>query len=71
MPHVLIIPNFSSLPLNLSQQVSELFNSCYQMRLCRIWSRNAENSSALFYVVKRVTKSHVFLWCRHCGSFAS
>jgi hypothetical protein len=27
----------------------------YQMRLCRIWSRNAENSSALFYVVKRVT----------------
>jgi hypothetical protein len=32
--------------------------SYYQMRLCRIWSRNAENSSALFYVVKNVTKSH-------------
>jgi hypothetical protein len=25
--------------------------------ICRIWSRNAENFSALFYVVKRVTKS--------------
>jgi hypothetical protein len=32
--------------------------SCYQMRLCRIWSRNAKNFSALFYVVKSVTKSH-------------
>jgi hypothetical protein len=40
----------------------------YQMRLCRIWSRNAENSSALFYVVKNVT---FFLWCIDCGSFAN
>jgi hypothetical protein len=30
----------------------------YQMRLCRIWSRKAKNFSALFYVVKSVTKSH-------------
>jgi hypothetical protein len=30
----------------------------YQMRLCSIWSRDAENSSALFYVVKNVTKCH-------------
>jgi hypothetical protein len=27
-------------------------SSYYQMRLCCIWSRNAENSSPLFYVVK-------------------
>jgi hypothetical protein len=39
-----------------SQLVSELFSSCYQMRLCRIWSRNAENSPVLF----SVTKSNVF-----------
>jgi hypothetical protein len=32
--------------------------SYYQMRLCGIWSRNAKNFSALFYVVKNVTKSH-------------
>jgi hypothetical protein len=37
----------------------------YQMRLCRIWSRNAENFSALFYVLKNVTKSH----CIDCGTF--
>jgi hypothetical protein len=42
--------------------------SYYQMRLCRIWSKNAENSSALFYVVKNVTKSHV---CIECVSFAN
>jgi hypothetical protein len=52
------------------QLVTKLFGSYsyYQMWLCRIWSRNAENSSALFYVVKRVTKSHV---SKECGSFAN
>jgi hypothetical protein len=40
----------------------------YQMQLCRIWSRNADNSSALFYEVKNVTKSHV---CKECVSFAN
>jgi hypothetical protein len=40
----------------------------YQMRLCRIWSRNAEKSSALFYVVKNVT---FFQWCIDCGTFAN
>jgi hypothetical protein len=47
------------------QSSSSSSYSYYQMQLCCIWSRNAENSSALLYVVKRVTKSHVFLWCRH------
>jgi hypothetical protein len=40
-------------PLYLVATVFKLFSSCYQMQLCRIWSRNAENSSvvscSLFY----------------------
>jgi hypothetical protein len=41
---------FKSISANIETFI--FFDAFYQMRLSRIWSRNAENSSALFYLVK-------------------